>query len=702
MKKLILIFLVLPLSMVGQTTIKGIVSDNEGNPVPYANIYLKNTYDGTSSDINGNFEFSTSEKGSLVFGASCIGYKSFEQEITIKQENVNINPVLEIEINELDMVVITAGAFEASDEKKAVVLKPIDIVTTAGSQGDIYGAIQKLPGTQIIGEREGLFVRGGDASETKTIIDNLVVQNPYYSPVPDVPQRSRFYPFLFDGTMFSSGGYSAIYGQALSSALVLKTLDIADTTNTSFGINLVGANASHTQKWNNGSIAIGGNYTNTKPYFQINNTNTEWDLEPIAYSGEIIFRQKLTKTGMLKLHTTYDTSEESLFYPGTDYVDQKKKFEQHNNNYYINSTYRDIFSENWSYYLGTSYSKDNDDINNGGIGIESVEEMAQAKVILTRHFQTYNNVKFGGEVQNLFVNEVYDTLNGKVDETYKASFLETNYFITKKLAARVGVRYEHSSIINKSNVAPRISLAYKTGKESQISLAFGHFYQKPENVYLYQTTNLEFEKANHYIFNYQWLGEDRTFRIELYDKEYKDLVKNTDNQSIWLNNSGDGYARGVDIFWRDKKTIPFSDFWISYSFIDTKRKYRDFPVSATPTFVSKHTMNFVYKYWISAITTSVSLTYSFASGRPYYNPNDNIDFHSQLTPNYHNISLSMSKLTSIFGHFTVVYASLDNVLNRENVFGYRFIDEGNGNYTRINVRPAGLRTFFIGAFISIQ
>lgn len=702
MKKLIALLVILPFVSFGQIIIKGTVTDNKNNPVPYANIYIVNTYDGTSSDMHGNFQFTTHEKGKHALGVSCIGYSGYKKEIQITTNEIEINPVLEIEMREIDMVVITAGAFEASDEKKAVVLEPIDIVTTAGSQGDIVGAFQKLPGVQIVGEREGLFVRGGDASETKTIFDEMVVQNPYYSPVPDVPQRSRFYPFLFDGTMFSSGGYSAVYGQALSSALILETIDIADTTNTSFGLNLVGGNASHTQKWKTGSIALGGNYTNTRPYFKLNKQNTEWDKEPVAYSGEIIFRQKLTKTGLLKLYTTYDTSEESLFYPGTDYAGQKNKFALNNRNFYLNSSYRDKLNENWSYFLGSSYSNSNDDITNAGIDITSVDEMMQGKIILTRHFQKYNSIKIGGDLQHLQINETYDNLVGAIDETYKAAFVESNYFITKKLASRIGVRLENSKMLKKYNLAPRLSLAYKTGKQSQISLAFGQFYQAPEKEFLYQMNNLGFEKADHYILNYQWMSEDRTFRIELFDKEYRDLVKYTNDPEIWINNSGKGYARGIDVFWRDKETIPYSDYWISYSIIDTKREYRDFPVMATPSFVSNHTLNFVYKYWISNLSTSVSLTYSYASGRPYYNPVEEVKFHSQQTPDYHNLSLSLSKLTSFLGHFAVVYASVDNIMNRENVFGYRFIDEGNGSFTRIAIRPAGLRTFFVGLYLTIQ
>jgi len=45
-----------------------------------------------------------------------------------------------------------------------------------------------------------------------------------------------------------------------------------------------------------------------------------------------------------------------------------------------------------------------------------------------------------------------------------------------------------------------------------------------------------------------------------------------------------------DVFLRDKKSIPNCEYWISYSFIDTKRLYLNYPVKATPDFVSPHNL----------------------------------------------------------------------------------------------------------------
>ena len=133
--------------------------------------------------------------------------------------------ILKESFNALDAVVITAGTMESGDKARVSVLKPLDIVTTAGSAGNIIAALQTLPGTQSVGEDGRLFVRGGEANETQTFVDGIRVAQPYGATTNNLPTRGRFSPFLFSGIAFSTGGYSAEYGEALSSVLLLNTED---------------------------------------------------------------------------------------------------------------------------------------------------------------------------------------------------------------------------------------------------------------------------------------------------------------------------------------------------------------------------------------------------------------------------------------------------------------------------------------------
>src|SRR6185436_16890190 len=200
-----------------------------------------------------------------------VGFETMEKKIFCKAGSLEANLKLKEVVNELNVVVVSAGSFEASDGKRVTILRPLDIVTTAGAGGDTYGALQTLPGTQHVGNETGLFVRGGDASETKTFIDGIAMENPYYSDVPDVPQRGRFSPFLFKGTIFSTGGYSAQYGGAMSSAVILESQDLPARTTTNISLMSVGLGLGHEHLFANKKTSLGAyvSYINLLPYYEI-------------------------------------------------------------------------------------------------------------------------------------------------------------------------------------------------------------------------------------------------------------------------------------------------------------------------------------------------------------------------------------------------------------------------------------------------
>ncbi len=686
-----------------QTRISGTVIDTNNKPLPGANIFIKDSYDGISSDMDGTFNFTTEEEGDALLIVSFIGYKKVELPVKLDGDKVELKIVLESEAKELGAVVISAGSFEASDENKAVILRPLDIVTT-GAEADIYAALETLPGTQQIGETEGLFVRGGSAAETKTIVDEMIVQNPFYSTVPDIPSRSRFTPFLFKGIVFSTGGYSAQYGQALSSVLVLKTQDLAPETRTTINLMALGLGGAHTQRWENSSLAFEGGYYNLGPYFKLQKQRQEWKQAPASWAGTLNYRQKVGESGMLKAFLSHSYSELSLYTPNLNDLSKKDYLRMITNDVFFNTNYRDIWGKDWAVFGGYAYSNDNQNI---GLTVDHVvqnEQLHTGKVTVTKNVSSSAFLTFGGEFQDVIYTDVFNGMKFKQNELYISGFLETDLFFTNDFAARFGVRAEHSKIINKTNLAPRLSLAYRLGQFDQLNFAFGQFYQTPARDFLVYTQNFEFEKAEHYIINYQRVSGNRTFRIEAYYKNYDRLARGTiytypyfNLPVIPLSSSGKGYAKGIDIFWRDSESFEYTDYWLSYSFLDTKREFLNYPASASPTFSTPHTFSIVLKRWIQSITTSVGVTYSFATGRPYFNPN-NPEFLGDRAKNYQNMSLNVSYITSLFNSFTVVFCSVDNLLGYNNIFGYRYSDDGK---VRLPVLAPTLRSFFIGMFISL-
>jgi hypothetical protein len=284
---------------------------------------------------------------------------------------------------------------------------------------------------------------------------------------------------------------------------------------------------------------------------------------------------------------------------------------------------------------------------------------------------------------------------------YHAAFSEADIHLTNSIAAQIGGRFEYSSILRKTNFAPRISIAYRTGVGGQMSLAYGVFYQKPENQYLMRAFNWNYTKATHYIINYQKNISDRIFRVEAYYKKYEDLVKTHPSYS----NNGEGFAKGIEFFLRDRKSIKNLDYWISYSYLDTKRDYLNYPQLLQPNFAARHTASLVTKRFVTKWKTGFNFTYSYATGRPYYNLmlyNGKYRVADRgITRNYNNLGFSMNYVPSVgktnAKTFWVLVASVTNVLGADQVYGYNYSYNG---LMKQPITPPARRFYFIGAFFS--
>ncbi|MBU0695254.1 MAG: TonB-dependent receptor, partial [Bacteroidetes bacterium] len=425
MKKLILfftLFIIIGESQ-AQTMINGIVKDAKSNPISGVSISIKDSYDGTSSDSTGKFTFKSNESGEQWLVFSAIGFGTDSTKIILKGTTLQLNLILKEKLNALNAVTITAGTFEASDSKKGVVLNSLDVATTAGAQADVYAALQTLPGTQPAAGESGLFVRGGSAAETNTYFDGLLVKNPFNTQLPDIASRGRFSPFLFKGTTFSAGGYSAVYGQALSSALILESKDLPEKTTTDVSVMTVGLGIDQTIRFKNSALSIGGSYINLKPAFSIFKQETDWNTEPASAGGTVIYKWKTSKTGMLKSYSEYSKSEVSLNTADLN-SQQKSLFSNTNNNFYTNLTYQDYIGNDWKIISGFSAS------NNKDIGLQAInsygrqDRLLQGKTTFTRYIGQLSTLKFGGDWLNSHRDESWNGLSRAYNDQLFSAYAE--------------------------------------------------------------------------------------------------------------------------------------------------------------------------------------------------------------------------------------------------------------------------------------
>ena len=152
--------------------------------------------------------------------------------------------------------------------------------------------------------------------------------------------------------------------------------------------------------------------------------------------------------------------------------------------------------------------------------------------------------------------------------------------------------------------------------------------------------------------------------------------------------------------WRDNTNIKNLEYWFSYSYIDSKRDFRNFPTSVTPSFVANHTASLVTKYWISDWKSQIGFTNTFATGRPYNNPNE-AKFMNSRTKSYNNLAFNWAYLLT---SQKILYFSMTNVLGNQNIFGYDFANTPNaaGVFESKPIVPTADRFFFVGFFWTIS
>ena len=108
--------------------IKGIIKDNEGNPVPFANVFLAKKNIGNASDTEGGYVIDNVPIGDYTLVVTAVGFLKKEQKISIKSTDkiLTVNILLFPSDDRLEEVVITGTMKEVSRSQSAV---PIDIIT---------------------------------------------------------------------------------------------------------------------------------------------------------------------------------------------------------------------------------------------------------------------------------------------------------------------------------------------------------------------------------------------------------------------------------------------------------------------------------------------------------------------------------------------------------------------------------------------
>lgn len=705
--------------------IHGRILDRAGKGVPGANVFIKGSIEGSSSNEDGHFSFETAIIGDTVLLIRHISMMDLELGITVSQDMPALNLRMEAKTNLVSEVVVVADqGLVLFDGSRATTLRTMDVETTAGGDGDVVGALQTLPGVQQIGNNGALFVRGGSSEEAKTLIDGLEITHPYYSGIPDIAQKSRFSPHLFEGITFNTGGYSALYGDALSSVLALTSRDHPSHTSSVLAMMLYGLKVGHdyVSPERRTSFGVDLGYSDFGPYFKWIGHRTKWLDAPVNKTVNANFRQNIGSHGMLKWYGYGNLSDQEALTPDdvlsgvSTPAPVESAFRIRNRNLVSLLTYTHRLNDDWKVYAGHGYNTNTDRTARPTYRNEIGEQQQQLRLNFYGKPDERSALNLGTEFyfnkweqQTVILYSLPGYVPGLnlLENRRWDAWMDFSYKPLHNLIVQMGLRTAWNDALPEDFLLmPRLNLTYKVA-QSSFSASAGKYAQQPANQYLFHaaypqintgspqinTGNLEHAEVTHYLLNFQRKHFGRTLRVEAYYKDYKDLVQTAPE----LLSGGSGFARGLDFFWRDQVAAEGLDYWVSYSWLDTERQYLDYPMQTRPTFAAPHTLHLVAKQFIEPIGVFVGGSYSMASGRPYYNPRTS-GFLSDRTPTFHQINLNFAFLRKWGNTFNTFVFAVNNLTGRQQVFDYRFSPDG---IYRTTVGLPYKRGFLVGWFISI-
>lgn len=242
----LLLLLLLPFTLMGQNTVKGVLIDGlTGEAMPFVKVMLEGTRHGATTDLNGIYVINQVPSGTYTLLVRYAGYKDHNETISLQGKqtltrNISLTPLS----TTLQDVVVTGNRVQerrsmANVSVEKISAAQIQQMPSIGGQSDLAQYLQVLPGVNSTGDQGGqLYVRGGSMIQNLTLLDGMVVYNPFHS----IGLYSIFETDVILNADIYTGGFGAEYGGRISSVMDISTRDGNKKHHTGkIGLNTFGA-----------------------------------------------------------------------------------------------------------------------------------------------------------------------------------------------------------------------------------------------------------------------------------------------------------------------------------------------------------------------------------------------------------------------------------------------------------------------------
>lgn len=718
---------------ISPTVIYGLVVDTEEMPMEYVNVQLSGTMEGASTGLDGRFEFITNQIGQQSLLVTMLGYEPVRKQLLLTQgDSTYVHVILQQSVINLDQLLVISDGF-STGESEGVTIRSLDIVTTPGAAADVLLALKTFPGISMVDEGAGLFVRGGDLGETVIIIDQATLSHPYKFESPTGGIFGIIPPFLIHKTAFSTGGFSAKYGNALSAVLDMSTQNMPQQQNYTANLGIAALSlGSHIPLIKEKlGVRFTGNQSSTKTLFRINGQDGQFSEVPQSSDLNLSLLYNYSSTGSIKIYSFLANDQLGVHVnlPSYDGI-----FRGKTSTSLSNIQWTDIF-KNWFVQTGLSLSQYATEQQIGDINMRPSDITYKLRTDAENYIGKQSHIKVGFELEKINsqflgtypLNQEITTPNNNfitIDETSNAirvgSYTELLVKINENFVLNSGIRTDYHSLSKSLVVDPRISLRYVFSEATNLRLAWGIYHQFAAPFEYNSSTgnpHLRPQSSQHFILGLNHEKSLLHFRAEAYYKPYYNLVLR--HSELNLTNGGRGRASGLDIFTKYGGFLQtrFSG-WLSYSYNHSVRlQIRDignefiYELARTP-FEIRHNLTIVAKSRLVDFLYG-GITMRYASGSPvtpvissipvsdsnYFIPVQG-PVGSERLPSFQRLDAQLSYYLPFGnGHNITFYIALGNVLNRPNVSGFDYSND----YSERTERLTNYRRFiYFGASASLN
>jgi len=685
-------------------------------PVAGANVFILETLEGALTSPDGRFLVKTTLRGPAHLVVRALGFNPHRITVTLPLTE-NLDVILKASATILPAQIVQASRYTAGSGSDAT-LTSIEVVTTPGAAADVFRAIQTFPGLQSVDEGAGLFVRGGDISETKVFLDDALVLSPYRHESPTGGAFGTFDPFLLNGIFFSSGGFGATQGDALSGVVELKTLDRPTRNNVDATVSIAGVTGKVGIRLpGQFGLRASANRTATKLLFELNGRGNEFSRVPESSDLSASFTWDYRSTGSLKVFAIRQSDQMGVFVTAPSFggvVDADKR------NTFVAVSGHELFGPvSMTFTASATDGSGRHDL--GELKVHTTERYRQARALFTWDPLPRWTLRFGGDLEgrrsdlrgtvplsdyDLNPGAPVTVFNFLVPGTRHALFVENTWRALPPLDLVFGVRSDRSTLTRQRTVDPRVSASLRIAEGISLTAAWGIYHQVPAPRQFEPSTgdpNLKAMKAQHWVLGGYAERGTMLSRIELYTKRYTNLTQFDRNFAV--HTGGEGTSKGLDFFLKGRSFYRL-DGRVAYSFLKADRTDAFTGILSRSPFDITHSLTATLdRVWLNR--WRLATAYRYGTGRPFtdvrsavFDPNRSLwvpqygEPFSARVPPFTRVDATGSFLHSFWpGEMTVFFLSANNLLDRRNVSGYQFSDDYS---QRSAVRSLYNRSLFFG------